>query len=80
MIARRSSLFAGMRVLELGSGLGLPGLLAAKLGAQSVILTDCLPRVLENLQRTVKLNELASVASAHMLDWVAENGLGFNAD
>ena len=32
---------AGMRVLELGAGVGLPSMVAAKRGATEVCITDC---------------------------------------
>lgn len=32
--------FKGKRVIELGCGIGVPGLAAAVLGAQEVVLTD----------------------------------------
>lgn len=39
-LAEEPSLVAGKRVLELGAGVGIPGLTAAHLGAASVIQTD----------------------------------------
>jgi hypothetical protein len=44
----------GVRVLELGAGTGMAGVMAARLGAR-VTVTD-LPHVLQNLQRNVELN------------------------
>lgn len=56
--ARRESL-AGKRILELGAGTSLPGLLAAKCRAQ-VTLSDCatLPKTLSHIQRCCHLNDL----------------------
>jgi predicted nicotinamide N-methyase len=64
----------GHTVLELGSGLGLPGMLAAKLGAKAVSLTDCLPLMLKSLHRVVRDNGLAKTTSVHTLDWVTDSG------
>ena len=44
-LASHPSLVQGRNVLELGAGVGLPGLLAAQLGARSVVLTDYEPTV-----------------------------------
>ena len=52
-LAAAPALVEGRRVLEIGSGCGLCGLLAAKLGACSVTLTDCVPSVLSNLEENV---------------------------
>lgn len=51
--------FSGVSVVELGAGTSLPGLVAAKLGA-NVILTDNSHRteVLENMEKICKLNKL----------------------
>ncbi|EOA35688.1 hypothetical protein CARUB_v10020915mg [Capsella rubella] len=53
------SRFHGSSVLELGAGTSLPGLVAAKVGA-NVILTDdaTKPEVLDNMRRVCELNKL----------------------
>jgi len=58
----------GKKVLELGCGLGLPGLVSAELGASNVILTDleiALPIVEENIQ----LNNYQECARFQTLQW-----------
>ena len=54
------------RVLDLGSGTGLVGLLCRKLGAASVTLTD-LPEVLKHLKHNADLNELS--VNIESLQW-----------
>jgi len=49
-----------LRVIELGSGLGLPGLVSAALGARAVRITDCLPLLLT----TMRQSAAAAVAAA----------------
>lgn len=51
--SNRQKWIRGKSVLELGCGLGLLGIVAAKCGARTVVLTDlphCLPPVMHNLQ------------------------------
>lgn len=54
-IIRRRQEFSGKRVVELGAGCGLAGLVAASIGARQVILTDIV-QVLEHLKVNVRAN------------------------
>ncbi|RCI06124.1 hypothetical protein CU098_013661 [Rhizopus stolonifer] len=56
------------RVLELGSGTGMVGLVCDQLGAISVHMTDYHPRVLDNVAYNVKLNH--SKATVSKLDFI----------
>ena len=64
------------RVLEIGSGMGLCGLVAARLlghsGAEPVVLTDSVDHVLDNLCFNVELNADVGPARAARLDWSAD--------
>ncbi|XP_063816505.1 histone-arginine methyltransferase METTL23 isoform X2 [Pseudophryne corroboree] len=56
------TLLAGRRVLEVGAGVSLPGVVAAKCGAD-VVLSDsaALPQCLENCHRSCAQNNLAGI-------------------
>ncbi|KIY45870.1 hypothetical protein FISHEDRAFT_48486 [Fistulina hepatica ATCC 64428] len=56
------------KVLELGSGTGLVGLVAAQLGAAHVWITDQAP-LLELMHKNVLMNDLESDVSVAELDW-----------
>ncbi len=56
----------GLRIAELGCGLGVPSLTAARRGAD-VLATDADPEAIELLERNAGLNDLA-VATA-VVDW-----------
>ncbi|KAI0052555.1 S-adenosyl-L-methionine-dependent methyltransferase [Auriscalpium vulgare] len=58
---------AGARVLELGSGTGLVGLIAARLGAH-VWITDQ-PPLLPIMANNIRINDLAPQVTAAELNW-----------
>lgn len=66
----QSELKKGSRVLELGAGTALPGLLLAKLGHQ-VTLSDSLvlPHTLDNCREAAKCNELQEKVQVIGLSW-----------
>ncbi|XP_010418425.1 PREDICTED: methyltransferase-like protein 23 [Camelina sativa] len=56
---QHSSRFRGSSILELGAGTSLPGLVAAKVGANVTLTDDATkPEVLENMRRVCELNKL----------------------
>lgn len=64
-------------VLELGSGLGLAGLVAARAPTTSCTLTDKAEDALELLPRTIERNALSeSHVSSRLLDWKDEASYG----
>ncbi|KAI8921696.1 putative methyltransferase-domain-containing protein [Entophlyctis helioformis] len=69
LFASNPSAVAGKRVLELGSGVGLLGLMCAKLGAAQVYLTDGDAPVLPRLASNILLNDAGAAVSAFKLDW-----------
>lgn len=66
-IVKVNLIHPGMQVLEIGCGLGLPGIVAGKLGAK-VMLTDYLSEPLEFARYNWKLNH-TSKAIIKKLDW-----------
>ena len=56
------------RSLELGAGVGVAGMLVAKMGAE-VTITDYHPRVVSRLRANVALNGLDPLVSVAPLDW-----------
>jgi predicted nicotinamide N-methyase len=58
----------GKQVLEIGCGLGLPGIVAGKLGAKAMRLTDLLSEALIFARKNWETN-LNSPADVHPMDW-----------
>lgn len=68
-LKRNSELVKGKRVLELGSGTGIVGLYAAKLGAAHVTLTDFIDFNIEGIKRNIKDNGLEQVTEPRWFQW-----------
>jgi predicted nicotinamide N-methyase len=74
-LAAHPSLVSSAAVLELGAGVGLPGLLAARLGAFRVVLTDYEPQVVAHVARNAALCSVAATVSGLCLDWTKLDAL-----
>ena len=69
MVSFCPSFVLGMKVLELGCGLGAVGLAAAKAGAYSVVLTDRDENVLKLAGGAAESNGVGDLVSTATLDW-----------
>ncbi|CAL8107099.1 unnamed protein product [Calicophoron daubneyi] len=67
-VASNSELIAGRRVLELGAGTALCGLVAALCGATWVTCSDNDVALLHDLQENIRLNNLSNVSFCSV-DW-----------
>jgi predicted nicotinamide N-methyase len=68
-LKRNPELVKGKRILELGSGTGIVGLYAAKLGATHVTLTDFIDFNIEHIKRNIKENGLDLVTEPRWFKW-----------
>ena len=68
-LARYPEIVVNKKVIELGAGVGLPGLLAAKIGASHVTLTDYEQSVVDQSLRNAKLCGVDLRCSGLLLDW-----------
>lgn len=78
-LLHNSHLFLGKAVLELGAGLGVPGLLLGLLGAKSVLLTDNSKSIILNLTHNIAANNCIN-CSAEILSWEVELTDDIHAD
>lgn len=73
-IVGRADAFRGRRILELGAGTGLPGIVAASFGAM-VVQTDCDELAMSVCRRNVERNGLRSIEH-RVADWMSWDDAG----
>lgn len=73
-VATRAPLLRGRRILELGAGTGLPGIVAASLGGR-VLQTDRDELAMSVCRRNAERNDLASIEH-RLADWTSWDDAG----
>lgn len=68
-LKRNPDVVKGKRVLELGSGTGITGLYAARLGAEHVTLTDFVDWNIETIKINIKKNHLSHKTEPRWFKW-----------
>ena len=68
-LCSHAEMFESNPVIELGAGAGLPALVAASLGASSVLGTDLDHHSVDYMLRAIEHNKLAATMTASRLDW-----------
>lgn len=68
VMVKQKHQLAGKKVIELGCGLGLPGIIASTLGAQ-VTFTDYVPQALDFAKSNLERNQVTHQARFKILDW-----------
>eukprot|EP01127_Copromyxa_protea_P024511 TRINITY_DN9701_c0_g1_i2.p1 TRINITY_DN9701_c0_g1~~TRINITY_DN9701_c0_g1_i2.p1 ORF type:complete len:175 (+),score=35.98 TRINITY_DN9701_c0_g1_i2:101-625(+) len=62
--------FEGKTLLELGSGVGITGIvLAKKVKIQKLVMTDYTDQVIANLKQNVEINKVSDLVDVQELDW-----------
>ncbi len=79
-MASHPEIVRGCSVLEIGAGCGACGILAAKLGAQRVVLGDYVGAVLQNLRDCVHLNAAGSSGKSAAAGAAGQAQLGAEAE
>ena len=64
LLQHEATMVQNRTICELGAGVGLCGIVASRLGAKSVLMTDGDTTVLENLRHNVDLNSITATATA----------------
>ena len=67
LLMSHPALFAGREVLEIGTGSGLVGLCAARLGSRRVVLTDISPEAVDCARRNAEALGLEGVVEARLV-------------
>ncbi|OQR96701.1 hypothetical protein THRCLA_07195 [Thraustotheca clavata] len=67
--------FVNKRVIELGCGIGVPGLSCALLGANQVVLTD-MEVAIPWIEKNIEYNKVETIVRAQALMWGSPTGLG----
>ena len=72
LVQHVATMVQNQRMCELGAGVGLCGIVASRLGAKSVLMTDGDTTVLENLRHNVDLNSTTDTTTAAAADSPSE--------
>ena len=68
-LALNKALVLDKSILEIGCGLGLPSLVATKIGASQVVASDLINDALYHVNANAKLNQINKNLSTQVMDW-----------
>lgn len=72
-LAQPPEMLAGKRGLELGSGLGVAGIVVAT-RCEGMVLSDSVPEVVQKLRENVELNHMQARCDVERIDWSEGTG------